>query len=85
MSQVVSKTYGGRLDRVEQRVRDAIASETVTCPELGEIGRGICHGWQDKARRLQTTSSQRVRMFHACRRSGCIHSRFTKETVDGAV
>lgn len=85
LSQVISNTYPGRLDSVEKRVRAAIASETVTCPILGEIKRGTCTDWQDKARQLRTTSSQRVRMFHACKRSACIHSKFTKETAGGAV
>ena len=79
VSQVISNTYAGKIIRVEEMVRGALMSAIVNCPVKGEMGRDVCLRWQDKP--FAPTSTDRSRMYHACR-SGCPHSKHTKETSD---
>lgn len=72
VSQVISHSYGGDLNRVEQKVRGALMGETVVCPVIGAIGRDQCLDEQKKP--FSATSAIRVRIYHECR-SGCTHSR----------
>lgn len=74
ISQVLSATYRGDLDRVEGMVRGSLMSAVLDCPVKGEMRRDVCLAWQRKP--FAATSSDRVRMFHACR-SGCPHSKLT--------
>jgi len=76
VSQVLSRTYLGDMAKFEQMVRGALMSETVGCPELGEITRNICLAWQAKP--YAATSSLRARMYRACR-GICPHSRISTE------
>jgi hypothetical protein len=75
ISQVLSNTYRGVLGNIEARVRGALMGMTVDCPVKGEMGRDVCLKWQAKP--FAATSSDRARMYHACR-SGCPHSKHTK-------
>lgn len=72
ISQVLSNTWRGDMDRFEQVVRGALMAETVICPRLGETSRNVCQQWQ--RRPFSTASSNAVAMYQACR-SGCPHSR----------
>ena len=76
ISQVLSGSYRGDLDRLEEMVRGAYLAETVNCPVIGEIGRDVCLSWQKKP--YAATSAHRVQMFRACR-SGCLHSKLRTE------
>ena len=72
ISQVLSNTYPGDMDRLEQVVRGVLMAETVICPRLGETSRNVCQQWQ--RRPFSTASSNAVAMYQACR-AGCPHSR----------
>lgn len=72
ISQVLSSSYPGDMDRLEQVVRGVLMAETVICPRLGETSRNVCQQWQ--RRPFSTASSNAVAMYQACR-SGCPHSR----------
>tara|TARA_R110002020_G_scaffold34066_35_gene103990 strand:- start:16439 stop:16834 length:396 start_codon:yes stop_codon:yes gene_type:complete len=72
ISQVLSNTYMGDMERFEQVVRGVLMAETVICPRLGETSRNVCQQWQ--RRPFSTASSNAVAMYQACR-SGCPHSR----------
>lgn len=76
VSQLLSNTYPGDVQRFEGIIRGAFMAETVTCPVMNtEIGRDVCLGWQ--RRPFSTASANAVRMYQGCR-SGCPHSRLTK-------
>lgn len=74
ISQIIGKKYDGDLGRIEALVRGSLMGETVNCPQLGEMKRDICLGWQ--AKEDLPSSQQRNLMYRACR-SGCPHSRLT--------
>ncbi|CDO60838.1 hypothetical protein BN1012_Phect2625 [Candidatus Phaeomarinobacter ectocarpi] len=79
VSQVLSNTYKGRMDRIEQRVRGKFMGEKLECPVLGEIGRDQCAREQKKD--LTFESPIRPRLHRACR-SGCPHSRIKTKGSD---
>lgn len=79
VSQVISNSYPGKIAKVEEMVRGALMAAVVNCPVKGEMGRDVCLRWQDKP--FAATSPDRTRMYQACR-SGCPHSKHTKETSD---
>lgn len=80
VSAVLSNAYQkGDMVKFEQMVRGALMSETVACPELGDIARNQCLDWQAKP--YAPTSSQRVRMYRACR-DRCRHSRISSDQGD---
>lgn len=72
ISATLANTYGGDVEGIAERVRGAFMNHRVDCPIKGAMGRNICLQWQ--AKDFAPTSSDRVRMYHACR-SGCPHSR----------
>jgi len=67
--------YAASTHRMEQRIRGALLGATIECPALGELPRDQCQTWQTKAERFVDTSSQRARMYRACR--ACPHGRFS--------
>lgn len=75
ISQVLSNSYRGDVDRVAEMVRGALMQATVDCPVIGEIGRDRCLQEQDEP--FRATSAFRAQLYHACR-SGCPHSKHTK-------
>lgn len=79
ISQVLSNTYRGDMDRFEQVVRGVLMAETVICPRLGETSRNVCQQWQ--RRPFSTASSNAVAMHQACR-AGCPHSRLQGGSED---
>lgn len=80
ISQVLSNNYRGVIGNIEARVRGALMGMTVDCPIKGEMRRDVCLEWQGKP--FAPTSSDRARMYHACR-SGCPHSKHTAKTLQG--
>ena len=64
VSQVISKSYRGRFDRIEAAVRGAFMGETVDCDVLGEIGTDRCRAEQREP--FRATSAMRAQLFHAC-------------------
>ncbi len=66
INQALKKTYTGRLDDLEQRVRGELMGETVSCPILAEITKRECLDHQ--ARGYESTNATRVRLFQACRK-----------------
>lgn len=74
VSQAISRTYAGDIDRVEEKVRGALMKQKVSCPILVEVARDTCLNWQKKP--IAGTSSLRMKMYRACR-SGCPNSRLS--------
>lgn len=71
VSQVLSGSYRGDLQRVERAVRGAFLGEVVICPVLGEIPTNRCLEIQRQP--YASTNPQRVRLYRACR-AGCANS-----------
>jgi hypothetical protein len=65
VNQVLGNVYGGRLDRVQARVRGELMREVVTCPVLGEISKRDCLDYQ--YRKFRPTNPARVALFKACK------------------
>lgn len=80
VSQLLSNSYPGDVNRIEQIVRGALMHKTVVCPVLQEIGRDVCLGWQKRP--FSTASANSVRMFQACR-NRCPHSLVKEPSNDG--
>jgi len=72
VSQVVSASYRGDLERVEGMVRGALMATTVDCPVLGEIGKDRC--LDEQGRPFAATSAHRAQLYHWCR-GRCPHSK----------
>ncbi|NRB18340.1 MAG: hypothetical protein HRU33_12415 [Rhodobacteraceae bacterium] len=72
VSQAISNSYQGRMDRLEVRVRSVYIDADVTCPAIGIISAETCMGWRDVSGTLLSTSPNRARMFRACGR--CPHN-----------
>ncbi|MCC7484587.1 MAG: hypothetical protein IT529_06315 [Burkholderiales bacterium] len=66
VNQTVHNTYGGRLDRLEQRVRGTLMNQKVACPVLGEITRRRCI--DEQGRRYAATNELRIELRRACPR-----------------
>lgn len=73
ISQVISNRYAGDLSAVETKARMHLMNSKVLCPAVGEISEIACSQWRDEAKQLTSSSPQRVRMFHACRRCPRYH------------
>jgi len=63
-SQILSKSYNGRLDKVEAAVRGAFMGTTVPCPVLGDLAVDKCLYHQ--ARAFAPTNPTRVRLSRTC-------------------
>lgn len=81
VSAVLRRTYAGAMGAVESAVRGALMGEEIVCPILGEMRRDRCLSEQKK--NFVGSSEIRTALFRACR-SGCAHSRLTRETSDAA-
>jgi len=74
LNQCLANTWesrGGRMDKIEQRVRGELMKETVRCPVLGEISRRECLDAQSRALRGLRTNAVRRELVRAC--PGCRH------------
>lgn len=74
VSTVLRKKYAGDMEAVEEVVRGVYLGGTVLCPALGTISTALCRDWMQLARSYSNQTSERVRMYRACR--AC--PRFTK-------
>lgn len=72
ISQVLSNSYGGNLDRFGDRVRGALMGATVTCPVDGEIARDAC--LDNQATPFCAAGSRAVALWRACRSGDCPHA-----------
>lgn len=63
-SQILSKTYLGRVDKIEAAVRGAFMGLTVVCPVLGELAVDKCLYHQ--GRKFAPTNPMRVRLHRTC-------------------
>ena len=71
VNQVIHKSYGGALGRVEKAVNGAFAGATVECPVLGEIKADRCRLFQN--RKPAGANTLGLKLWRACR-AGCPHS-----------
>lgn len=76
ISAVIGKTYQGRMDRIEAKVRGTYMSATVECPVLGVIGRDVCAHHQ--VQKFSASSPQSAQLHRAC--PVCPHNLDAKET-----
>lgn len=67
ISAVLSRSYPGRMDRVEARVRGALMEATVVCPVEGTIPKNRCA--DNQVLKPSAASPARARFPHACK--GC--------------
>lgn len=75
VSGVLRRKYQGDMAAVEDVVRGVYFRATVRCPALGETSTAVCREWMGKAKSYSNETSERVRMYGACR--AC--PRFRKE------
>ena len=68
VSTVLRKKYPGNMEAIEERVRGVFMSAVISCPVLGDLPTDVCQMWRQRATRLQTHNTHRVRMFRACRK-----------------
>ena len=66
VNQVLANTYGGRLDKLEAKVRGELMGAMVNCPVLGGITRRKCVDSQ--SRKYAATNELRVELRRACPR-----------------
>lgn len=71
VSQVLSGTYKGDLQAVQQKVEGALMGMSVDCPVIGEIPRNRCLEYQRQP--FSATNPMRVRLAKACQT--CPHRR----------
>jgi hypothetical protein len=76
LSQTLSNTYGGNLDKVIDRVRAVILEETMECPAEGPMALEMCQRHQSR-RREDIQNGWHHQMYQACR-SGCSHFKGSK-------
>jgi hypothetical protein len=65
ISAVIGKSYGGRYDMAEAKVRGALMNATVSCPVEGTIGRDRCA--MNQALKFSAANPVRARFPFACR------------------
>jgi hypothetical protein len=64
VNQLLGRSYEGRMDRMETRVRGALMKETVSCPVLGVISTRDCLDHQKRP--FRATNLMRVKLHQAC-------------------
>lgn len=69
VSAVLRQSYKGDMAAVEEVILGTFANKTVVCPALGTISAAVCRDWMRLGRSYSNESSERVRMYRACR--GC--------------
>ncbi|WP_425099166.1 hypothetical protein [Tropicibacter sp. S64] len=65
VSTVLTNSYAGNMEAVEDVVRGALMSEKVACPHLGEIGTQKCRAWRSRPFSNRNTLS--IQMYRACK------------------
>lgn len=64
VNQVLGRSYIGRIERIETRVRGELMKETVACPVVGDISKRDCLDHQKRP--FRATNPLRVRLHQAC-------------------
>lgn len=64
VNQLIGRSYKGRMDRMETRVRGALMKETVNCPVLGVISSRDCLDHQKRP--FRATNAMRVKLHQTC-------------------
>lgn len=82
VNQVLARSYQGRMDRFEAKVRGRYMKATVACPVLGEISTNDCLANQAQAKRFKATNPLRRALFSACKT--CPNREKAKEDADAA-
>ncbi len=67
VSTVLRRKYAGDMAAVEEVVRGVYLGGTVVCPAQGTISTAVCRDWMQLARSYSNQTSERVRMYRACR------------------
>lgn len=67
VSAVLRQSYRGDMAAVEEVILGTFANKTVICPKLGTISTATCRDWMRLGRSYSNESSERVRMYRACR------------------
>ena len=80
-SQILSKSYLGRVDKIAAAVRGAFMGNTVQCPVLGELAVDKCLYHQ--GRKLAVTNPTRVLLSRTC--PTCPHFKKAKPASSGPV
>jgi len=65
VNQALGRSYRGRMDLLEARVRGALMRSVVACPVLGDIPTNECMDHQ--RRKFRATNPLRVRLYRACK------------------
>ncbi len=65
VSAVIGKSYAGRYDAIEAKVRGALMNATVVCPVEGEIGRDRCAS--NQALKFSAANPARAKFPFACK------------------
>lgn len=68
ISTVLRAKYPGDMAAVEDIVRGALMSATVSCPVRGDMPTHVCRTWRDKAKHFAGNNALRVEMHRACNR-----------------
>ena|SRR6185312_11545649 len=71
ISGLISRTYPGKLDKLEAVVRGALMHEIVRCPVQGTIARDVCI--QNQKRKFSSANPRAAQLWAACR-AGCPHA-----------
>lgn len=66
VNQLLGRSYPGRVDTYEQKVRGVYMRAVVACPILGEIPTSDCITNQQRARTFKATNPLRVALRGAC-------------------
>jgi len=66
ISQVLSGTYAGKTDRVEEKVLLKFENRQVKCPLLGEISLKACK--ENQCKDFSSNNMNSRRLFKACRK-----------------
>lgn len=66
ISSAIKGRYIGNVDKLAERIRGELLSQTVACPILGQISTRICQ--DERGKPFHTaTNPMRVRLWQACR------------------
>ena len=68
ISTVLRSKYPGDMAAVEDIVRGALMSATVSCPVRGDMPTHVCRSWREKSKRFAGNNAERVTMYRACNR-----------------
>ena len=68
VSQVISRTYQGNYEAIEEVFNGAFKGLTVDCPAKGVLPANECRDWRTKSQHFSSVNSDRVQMYRACNR-----------------